>query len=519
MDVVLYLRYSSERQTEQSIEGQDRVCTEFCARRGLNIVGRYIDRAASASKRLDKRKDFLRMIDGAEKGAFDGIVVYKLDRFARNRYDSAIYKARLRTCNVCLMSATEEVPDAPEGIIMEALLEGIAEYYSAELSQKVKRGMHETAMKCHSCGGTIPLGYRVEEKKLVPDEVYAPIVAEIYARYAGGETITGIVRDLNARGLGFPGGRQYSKKSFHRLLTNEKYIGVYKYGGIRIEGGMPAIVSREVYDKVQERISKKEAAHRVDGGRTVYLLTGKIFCGHCGSPMVGDSGTGRAGKTYHYYTCAARKNGTRCDKKSIRQDVIESAVIKETLALLTDENIDKIARATEEYAKKEAANDTRLDRLEEELRTVDASIENLVAYIEKGNATASIGERLQSLEAQKEDLKEAIRAASFDRRLVLTKEDVAAWLRALARGDISAPGYRRHLVDALVERVTVWDDPDGGYKMDVAFRMQTDSRSGSGSDGGTSCPPDVPHPNTSSEHIARMGRGLVYVVRATIYRA
>lgn len=399
------------------------------------------------------------------------------------------------------MSATEAVSDAPEGIIMEALLEGMAEYYSAELSQKVKRGMRETALKCHSCGGTIPLGYRVEEKKLVPDEMYAPIVAEIYARYAGGETVASIVRDLNARGIGFPDGRQYSKKSFHRLLTNEKYIGIYKYGEIRIEGGVPAIVSREVYDKVQERISKKEATRRVEGGRTVYLLTGKIFCGHCGAPMIGDSGTGRAGNTYHYYTCSGRKNGTGCDKKSIRQDAIESAVIKEALALLTDENIDKIARATEEYAKKEAANDTRLDTLEEELRSVDASIGNLVAYIEKGNGSASIGERLQSLEAQKEDIQEAIRAASFDRRLVLTKEEVAAWLHALARGHISAPGYQRHLVDALVERVTVWDDPGGGYKLDVAFRMQTADRGGSGSDEGASCPPTESNPNPNDSNL------------------
>ena len=165
MDVVLYMRYSSDRQTEQSIEGQNRVCMEFCKRQGYNVVGKYIDRATSAFKDTEKRAEFNRMIKDSDKQMWQGVIVYKLDRFARNRYDSATYKARLKKNGIKVISATENISDNPEGIILEAVLEGMAEFYSKELSQKISRGMRESAYKCHSIGGHIPLGYKIVDKK------------------------------------------------------------------------------------------------------------------------------------------------------------------------------------------------------------------------------------------------------------------------------------------------------------------------------------------------------------------
>ena len=157
-NVVLYLRYSSDKQSEQSIEGQRHICEDFCRRNDYQIVGEYIDRALSASKETDKRLEFNRMIGDSAKGKWQAVVVYKLDRFARNRYDSATFKARLRKNGVKVISATEQISDSPEGIILESVLEGMAEFYSAELSQKVTRGMNETAMKGNNCGGITPHG-------------------------------------------------------------------------------------------------------------------------------------------------------------------------------------------------------------------------------------------------------------------------------------------------------------------------------------------------------------------------
>ena len=189
MDVVLYLRYSSNKQTEQSIEGQERVCAAYCKQQGYNIVGRYIDRATSASKNTEKRTEFLRMLKDSDKRLWEGVVVYKLDRFARNRYDSATYKAKLKRNNVRVISATEALSDNPESIILESVLEGMAEFYSKELAQKVNRGMYESAMKCNFVGGLPPLGYKVENKKLVIDPATEHIVKEAFDLYSNGYTV------------------------------------------------------------------------------------------------------------------------------------------------------------------------------------------------------------------------------------------------------------------------------------------------------------------------------------------
>mgnify|MGYP000728965630 CR=1 FL=1 len=196
----LYVRFSSHNQTEQSIEGQTRVCRDFCKRHNIRIVEIYADRATSASKDIEKRVQFLKMIKDSEKGLFDAVIVYKLDRFARSRYDSATYKYRLKRNGVQLISATENISNDPEGIILESVLEGMAEFYSAELSQKINRGMRESAYKHNSIGGAVPLGYKIEDKKLVIDPKTAPIVKEAFEKYADGETVAEICRQFNARG-------------------------------------------------------------------------------------------------------------------------------------------------------------------------------------------------------------------------------------------------------------------------------------------------------------------------------
>ena len=179
MNAVIYARYSTESQREESIEGQIRECTEYAVRNGITLLGSYIDRALSA--RTADRPDFQRMIADSEKGLFDAVLVWKLDRFSRDRYDSAHYKHILKKNGVRVISAKENISDGPEGIILESMLEGYAEYYSAELSQKIQRGQHENAMKCKNNGGTIPFGYYVDKTTggLTIDTVQAPVVWEI----------------------------------------------------------------------------------------------------------------------------------------------------------------------------------------------------------------------------------------------------------------------------------------------------------------------------------------------------
>ncbi len=198
MKSVIYARYSSDNQREESIEGQIRECTEYAERNNITLLGSYIDRALSA--RTADRPEFQRMIRDSEKGLFDTVLVWKLDRFSRDRYDSAHYKHILKKNGVKVISAKENISDGPEGIIMESMLEGYAEYYSAELSEKIRRGQTENAMKCKNNGGNTPLGYFVDKQSgvLAVDPLMGPIVQEIYRRYDSGERIRSFLVPLTS---------------------------------------------------------------------------------------------------------------------------------------------------------------------------------------------------------------------------------------------------------------------------------------------------------------------------------
>ena len=193
MTAVIYARYSSDNQREESIEGQIRECTAYAEKNGITIVKHYIDRAISA--KTDNRPEFQQMIKDSDKKLFDIVLVWKLDRFARNRYDSARYKTQLKKNDVKLMSATEVISDGPEGIILESVLEGYAEYYSADLSEKVIRGMTENALKGKFSGGAIPFGYTINaDRRFEIDPLTAPFVAETFQRYNDGQTMQ-LVKD------------------------------------------------------------------------------------------------------------------------------------------------------------------------------------------------------------------------------------------------------------------------------------------------------------------------------------
>ena len=249
MTGVIYARYSSHNQREESIEGQLRECKRYAQENGITIVGKYVDRAITG--KTDDRAGFQKMIRDAEKGRFSVVIVYKLDRFARNRYDSATYKAKLKRCGVRLVSAMEQLTDSPESIILEAVLEGMAEYYSANMAQNIKRGMTENALKCLATGGGRCLGYYTgEDKKYHIDEPAAATVRLIYEMYDQGHTYAAIVETLNNQERKTLNGTPFNKNSLRTILHNRRYIGVYVWGDVIVEGGMPQIVDRDLWERV-----------------------------------------------------------------------------------------------------------------------------------------------------------------------------------------------------------------------------------------------------------------------------
>ena len=287
-----------------------------CLRRknGITVVKHYIDRAFSA--KTDNRPEFQQMIKDSGKKLFDVVLVWKFDRFARNRFDSANYKMILKKNGVHLISVMEPIAEGSQGILVETLLEGMAEYYSAELSEKVIRGQTENALKGKCTGGTGTIGYKIDEDKFYHlDPLTSPLVLEAFQRYDNGEKMVEIVNFLNDKGVRNMQGGKMTHSSVNTMLKNRRYIGELSFRDIVVPDAIPVIVPKDLFDRVQKRMDKNKRAPACGKADEEYLLTTKLFCGKCGALMFGESGTSATGRTYYYYKCANVKRRKGCNKK------------------------------------------------------------------------------------------------------------------------------------------------------------------------------------------------------------
>jgi len=457
MNAVIYARFSCDRQREESVEGQIRECRAYAEKNGLTVIDTYIDRAKSASKDTDKREDFLRMVRDSSRHLFETVLVWKLDRFARNRYDSAYYKNILKKNGVRVVSATEHITEGPEGIILESILEGMAEYYSAELSEKIHRGQKENALKGRNNGGSIPLGYKLNKdtQKLEINPLTAPVVREMFQRYAEGDTIKNIRDDFNQRGLTTNKGLAFKYSTFSTVLKNRKYIGEYKYQDVVIPGGLPAIVTQDIFDRVQARLEKNKQAPAMAKASDKFLLTTKLFCGKCGRMMIGESGKSHTGKRYYYYKCGNAKKKSGCDKKAIKKNWIEDFVVQQTLLMVMDDAL--MERIVDRLLEMQGKESFDLRLLQKQLKEVEKGIENMLNAIQAGIITVSTKERLASLEAQKAQLEESILREQI-KRPVLTREQIKYFIRKFRNTNTEDEDERQRLIDCFVNAVFVFDD-------------------------------------------------------------
>lgn len=456
MNAVIYARYSSDNQREESIEGQLRECGEYAERNGITVVGSYIDRALSA-KTAD-RPEFQRMIKDSAKALFEIVLVWKLDRFSRDRYDSAHYKHILKKNGVKVVSAKEHISDGPEGIILESMLEGYAEFYSAELSEKIHRGQKENALKGKNNGGGIPLGYLLDKQtqKLVVDPETAPLVVEIFERYSEGATVRSIIEDFNSRGLTTKRGKPLNINSFNALLKNRKYIGEYRYQDVVISGGVPAIVPEDLFYRVQQRMEKnKRAPAHTKAKESEFLLTTKLFCGKCERMMVGESGKSHTGAMHYYYKCGNAKRKKGCNKKAVKKDWIERAVVRLTMERVL--NGEKINRIIDALLVMQEREDVTIPALRRQLAETEKGIDNMLNAIQQGIFTASTKQRLEELEKQKEELSLSITTAEL-KKPKLTREYMEHWFSQFRYGDPNDREFQKRLIDTFVNAVFVYDD-------------------------------------------------------------
>ncbi len=341
-NAVIYARYSCDKQTEQSIEGQLRVCQEYAKSHDLLILDTYIDQAISGT--TDNRADFQRMIKDSTKHQWEVVLVYKLDRFSRDKYATAIHKKTLRDNGVKVISAMENIPDTPEGIILESLLEGMNQYYSAELSQKVKRGMKETRLKGFYQGGGVPYGYKIDGRKLVIDEDRAENVRYMFDEFSKGVIVREIVAALTAMGKTYRG-KPFAMNTVYNILRNEKYIGIYRINDEVLTNMYPQIVDEHIYNRVNAILKRNKRGSRSND--TNYLLKHKLKCGYCGNNINGEYAVSHTGASFYYYKCRGRKMKlAECNKETIQKGLLENLVLDMTVEKLSDpQNMETIITA------------------------------------------------------------------------------------------------------------------------------------------------------------------------------
>lgn len=452
---VIYARYSSHAQREVSIEQQIRECTQYAERNDLKVVATYSDKAISG--KTDHRPQFQKMMKDAATGKFRYVIAWKSNRMGRNMMQAMVNEARLNELNVRCLYVEEDFDDTAAGRFALRNMMNVNQFYSDNLAEDVMRGLMDNAAKC-MVNGPCSIGLkRGEDGKYAIDEAGAKVIQEIFERVNNGDLFVDIANDLNARGIRTSRGNLWNKNSFHRLISNEQYIGVYSYAGVRIENGIPPILRKELFYSVQEKLKNRKG---VKGRHTMnedYLLTGKLFCGKCGSPMTGCSGTGKSGAKYFYYACQKKRVERACDKKNIAKDLIEETVTAAVRQyLLDDDVITWIADGYQAFLE-DHRRDSALVSMQEELAEVEKGIKNIVAAIEQGIFTTSTRERLLELEGEKQSLQASIAVTEATLEDV-PRERIEFWLRSFRDGDAKSKEYQAKLIDSFVQAVYLYDD-------------------------------------------------------------
>jgi hypothetical protein len=361
---------------------------------------------------------------------------------------------RLKKNGVRVISARENLSDDASGVLMETLLEGMAEYYSTELSQKIRRGQAIAIEKRRHISGIVPLGYKLtEEKQYEIDPITAPIVKKMFELYAAGHSL---------KETGLAVSEQFNIKIGNvfnyvgKILDNVNYIGTYTRGAYHVPNAIPRIISDKMFTKVKIMRDKKKKTPAAARAYEEYFLTTTLYCGHCKDMMIGTGGTGKSGKTYHYYGCKNTIHKKTCDKKKIKKEYIENFIVSKALEQLTDENIAIIAQAVTEISRKES-NTHVISDLKRKLKENAKATANLIKAIESGKHIDILADQITKRKEEKENLEKmiALEKMAIDE---IDEHEVKFFLQHLKKGNIQSLDYKRALISVFINKVFLHDD-------------------------------------------------------------
>ena len=488
--VALYLRFSSDNQRQESLDAQERACREYAAKKGLNVVRVYKDEAKSGLSA--ERKEFLQMIKDSEKKEFRYLLVHKLDRFSRDKYDTVTFKRKLKINGVSVLSVLENLDDSPESLILESVLEGMAQYYSINLAREVLKGMFESAYKATHLGGKPPLGFNVKKKKYEINQPEAQIVREIFSRYANGEGYIGILRYLNGMGFRTKRGNPFGKNSLYSILENEKYVGNFVFNKklekdvagkrnpqlkpreewIVVEDAIPAIIDKEIFAKVQAKMEANAGRGGRFKAKEIYLLSGLVFCGECGFSMYGNTRKcGRNKSRYSSYRCSNRANHKGCVNKELRKEYLENYVLDELYnCLFSDCSVKKLTGMLTEYNRNKTAESyEELNSANKKLEIVKQQISNVIQLVSESSVSIAIAkDDLKRLEEQKIFIEEEIRELERANGTAMITEETIIELISRSREFVQTRNIPecRNFIESYVGKVIIYGD-----KVEVQFKI------------------------------------------------
>ena len=461
---IAYYRFSSHSQNDASIDQQRELAHTWADTHGYKIIKEYEDAAISGT--TEDRPGFRQMLSEVGKIKPHVLILWKTDRLGRDKYILTMAKKTIRDSGCEIRMVAESIPtNVPEGVLIEGFLDSIAEYYSIQLSQNIQRGMRYNAEHALYNGHKL-FGYSVdkETKKYITDPITAPFVQRMFQEYAAGKPMQAICDDFNAQGLRTTRGQKFGVKTMAKMLRNRSYIGEYHYADIVIEGGMPALIDTETFEKAQRKLSenKRMGSQKANGAKKDrsprYWLTGKLFCGNCGQPMHGVSGTSKTKKTYYYYCCSSQHgkkgDGKKCSIPKVRKEYLEGIVLR-LLKWLSNESecVLDLAAVVADYYEKNYKDTGYLDALEKQRKETERNLANLLKAIENGIISETVTNRFAELEQKKKSLDEAIQAETVRLSLFEEKHSIGAYFEKFLNANLDDPDVRQMVFEYFVSKI------------------------------------------------------------------
>lgn len=428
MRAAAYARYSTDKQTENSIAYQFAKIEEYCANKKIEIVAKYCDEALSGTN-IEMRTSFLDMLIAAKTGAFDAVVIYDISRGSRDVVDWFQFRKQMASLHIDVISVEEKLGDIfnPNDFLTELITVGLGQHQVLTTRQKSIDGVAVRAKQGKFLGGYAPLGYDIVNGDYVINPAEAKIVRKIFELYAGGMGYDLILRSIGTV-IG-KRGRPIGKNSLHSILTNERYIGVYTWnkrkmkimrkwaGGtpnpdcVRIDGAIPPIITNEIWNRVQKRMNDN-SKNATNKSKHDYLLSGLIVCDVCGAAYVGHCSTNSRGYSTRYYTCGNKYRTHNCSAKNINAEEIETFVVAQLKNYLWKTDFTATA---EEICRQVNAASADLKSEREEIGQINLKIKNGLNAILNGYDMPELKNEIENLRTRKAELEDIIAAKSVKR--------------------------------------------------------------------------------------------------------